>query len=164
MDGKIPKVPYGGYRGGPSLLLKDRWTHVAVVWGPSRNAEVIWGQYGAKSITSQTRQKKMELMIYVNGRKAPQSYNNHPVPADGEFFNPMSTLVIGGVGDTNRLDAAIDNLRLSDIQRYWDDFTPPPRECDFGVDPHTRALLLFNGNLDAAGFDLKEPLKGVVKE
>ena len=164
MDGKIPKVSFGGRRNGPSMLLRDRWTHVAVVWGPSRTAEVIWGQYGAKSITSQTRQKRMNLIIYVNGKKSPQGYNNHPVPAEGEFFLPIRTLVVGGVGHKNRLDAAIDNLRLSDVQRYWEDFTPPPRECEFTVDPHTRALFLFNGNLEGRGHVLKDPLVGVVKE
>ena len=163
-DGKIPQAPFGGHRLGPSMLLKDRWTHVAIVWGPTRAAEVIWGQYGAKSITSQTRGKKLDLTVYVNGKRAAQSYINHPIPADGQVFLPLPYLAVGGLGETNRLDAAIDNLRLSTVQRYSEDFAPSARECEFGLDPQTRALFLFNGSLQGTGAGLGEPLIGLVKE
>jgi hypothetical protein len=46
------------------------------------------------------------------------------------------------------IDAAYDELRLSDIERYTNDFTPPARDRELELDEHTRALFHFNGNLD----------------
>ena len=80
------------------------------------------------------------------------------------YFLPLPYLAVGGLGETNRLDAAIDNLRLSTVQRYSEDFAPSARECEFGLDPQTRALFLFNGSLQGTGAGLGEPLIGLVKE
>ena len=41
---------------------------------------------------------------------------------------------------------AIDELRVSDIQRYRADFRPPPRDVVVEADRHTRALFRFEGD------------------
>jgi len=44
------------------------------------------------------------------------------------------------------IDAAVDELRVSDIQRYLTDFEPS-RKAEFELDEHTRALFHFNADL-----------------
>ena len=45
------------------------------------------------------------------------------------------------------LDGVVDELRISDVQRYQGAFTPPPRAGEWELDEHTRALCRFNGDL-----------------
>ena len=94
--------------------------------------------------------------VGTRGRYARRSYR--PVSANGQAFKPPRYWTIGGVGKDNRIDAAIDNLRLSDVRRYTHEFVPPPRESEFRVDAHTRLLLLFNGTVEAVTAGSAEPV------
>jgi hypothetical protein len=58
----------------------------------------------------------------------------------------------------------VDELRVSDVQRYSGDFTPPPRDAEFAVDGHTRALFHFNGNATGEAFGHQGPLPAKVVE
>ena len=46
----------------------------------------------------------------------------------------------------HHIDAAVDELRVSDVQRYLKDFEPS-RKAELELDEHTRALFHLNGNL-----------------
>ena len=56
------------------------------------------------------------------------------------------------------IDAAYDELRLSDIARYAQDFTPPARDRELDLDKHTRALFHFNGSIDGQSHGHDDPL------
>ena len=58
---------------------------------------------------------------------------------------------------------AVDELRISDVQRYWEDFTPPYRDRELRLDKHTRALFHFNGSLDGESFGHTGPVPAQVK-
>jgi len=102
-----------------TLFFRDRWVHVAWVWG-KRSA------------------------IFVNGRLGSQQAPR----LSGPPLGGMSSFVLGHTRAERNIDAAIDEFRISDIERYTADFAPPPRDREFVLDEHTRALFHFNGNVD----------------
>ena len=61
------------------------------------------------------------------------------------------------------IDAAIDELRVSDSLRYTADFAPPPMDRELPCDADTRALFHFNGNLNGESSATDEPLAGAMK-
>jgi hypothetical protein len=65
-------------------------------------------------------------------------------------------------GLTN-LDMAIDELRISGIRRYKNDFVPPSRDEEFKLDEHTRALFHFNGNSQGESYGQSEHVTGMIK-
>ena len=73
--------------------------------------------------------------------------------------NMPKTLTLSRKGYSQEI--AFDELRISDIQRYTKDFTPPTKE--FTVDEHTRALFHFNGNMDGQSFGQTGALPASVK-
>ena len=79
-------------------------------------------------------------LLFINGRNGgyggQSNWGGIHQPAD-----TPQTLVLEGAETT------YDELRISDVPRYWEDFTPPPRDKEFAVDEHTRALFHFNGSV-----------------
>lgn len=84
----------------------------------------------------------LQTLLFVDGKRGgPHSAAYRKTePA----FAPTALLLA-------RLNAAYDELRLSDVPRYTSDFTPPARDRELEVDEHTRALLHFNGDLRCVG-------------
>jgi hypothetical protein len=97
---------------------KGEWVHVAVVWGK-------------------------KLAIYVDGKLGKQK----PAAMDHPPIRPIKELVLGHTRAQHNSDAAFDELRISDVERYTEEFTPPGRDKEFEVDEHTRALFHFNGDV-----------------
>jgi hypothetical protein len=52
--------------------------------------------------------------------------------------------LVSGAG----FDGEMDELHISDVMRYTDDFTPPRRDQEMRADEHTRALFHFNWTLE----------------
>ena len=121
-DGPSKRITFGCSR-GRLILERDRWIHIAVVWGQR-------ARFGRKVL-------KMDL--YVDGKlRNTTHYPNRPnAPAD------RPTAFFFGRHDWGApIQAAVDELRVSGVQRYADDFVPPRME--FAVDEQTRALFHFN--------------------
>lgn len=122
------------------------WVHIAWVWGPRDGIKARDPGYNTRP-----QENVLIAQVYVNGRRG-QHYNyawkdNRPA------FEPVSMMMYNLAG-------AIDELRLSSVQRYTDDFTPPARDDTFQPDEHTRLLLHFDGDLAgySAGFDGEPPV------
>ena len=116
------------------------WVHVAYVWGRRNNMRYYPSTY-------KTGDNVLTGELYINGRlgnsgKAVSGKESH-------LSGPMIYLSIGLIhGDKlGPLDAAIDELRVSDIQRYRTEFQPPSRNEELRADAHTRLLMHFNGDL-----------------
>ena len=104
------------------------WTHIAYTW------DIKEGEKGTEG----------ECAIFVNGKKLPYkgaSYGVKPLTGQQKIklLDKETDIVLGP------FEGSMDNLRLSDIVRYKEDFTPvktPP-----AMDTNTRVLFLFDGNL-----------------
>ena len=123
-----------------TILERDKWRHIAWVWGPERKA--VW--------TKGAKREYLGLRVFVDGKLGRHyAYSREGfLPAD----LPKS-LWIGG-----EADAAYDELRVSDVRRYTSDFTPPSRDRELQLDKHTRALFHFNGDLKGASYGHTGPL------
>lgn len=129
-----------------TVFNANEWVHIAWVWGPRDGIRARDPGYNTRP-----QENVLIAQLYVNGRRG-QHFNyawKDNVPA----FEPTSLTMYG-------LDAAVDELRLSSVQRYMDDFTPPARGARFEADEHTRLLLHFDGELsgEGAGFRGEAPL------
>ncbi len=115
-----------------SLLERGRWHHLAYVWGPREDARYhpARTEFGEDVLT---------VRIYLNGKYL-GSKANRQSGQNSRMTGPMRFLSFSASG------IALDELRVSDIQRYEDDFKPPPRDQELGKDAHTRVLYHFNGN------------------
>ncbi len=112
-----------------TLMEREEWVHLAYVWGlrPAR------GPHGEPL-------SLLNLEIFCNGRSVRKTVfaNGH----DGVLpKGAPSHLALGP------LDGVVDELRISDVQRYQGAFTPAPRAGEWELDEHTRALCRFNGDL-----------------
>ncbi|MDP6114539.1 MAG: hypothetical protein QGG53_21970 [Planctomycetota bacterium] len=125
-DGPMRRVTMRAYR--RTVIERGRWSHIAWVWGRQEQA----------SFTGTSRSKVLTARLFVNGRAGMQySYRwEGQLPAD----RPKQFSLSG------KIDAAYDELRLSDVQRYTADFIPPSRDGELRLDEHTRALFHFNGD------------------
>ena len=121
-----------------TVFSANEWVHVAWVWG-WRNGVI------PHTVRYHTKPQDDVLIteIYVNGRKG-QNYG----------YRWMKDLIVEvpHLLELKDLDGAVDELRVSDIQRYTGDFTPPGRNAESKIDEHTRALFHFNGNLVGRGY------------
>jgi len=110
-----------------TVIERDQWLHVALVWGPREHVTA-----GRKS------EQVLALRVFVNGKLG---QCQHPIFLNARPKRAPNRLVLGP-----QLDACLDNLRISDVQRYTADFSPSLRPLE--LDAHTRALFSFDGNLD----------------
>jgi len=130
-DGPSKRITFGCGR-SRLILDRDRWIHIAAVWGQR-------ARFGRKVL-------KMDL--YIDGKLRNTSHfpNRPNAPAD------RPTAFFFGRDDwAAPVQAAFDELRVSDVQRYTDDFEPPRIELD--VDVHTRALFHFNGSVEGKSYE-----------
>ncbi|MCD6359673.1 MAG: hypothetical protein J7M38_02340 [Armatimonadetes bacterium] len=143
-DGPKKRITMRTYR--RTVFEANEWVHVAWVWGPRDHTRA----------GHETRLCDNVLVteIYINGRRGQQwGYRwKDNKPADLPSFLHMY-----------QLDAAVDELRISDIQRYREDFEPPSRDAEFALDEHTRALMHFNGDLSVESYGLAGTAEAVVK-
>jgi hypothetical protein len=144
----------------PSTFFeKEQWVHIACVWGQRNNIETVPGD-------SHFRDHVVTGEIYVNGRLgARPNWGKRNSGQNSCLVGPMRYLQIGlqHAGLAN-LDIAIDELRISDVQRYKNDFKPPSRDEEFKVDEHTRALFHFNGNLEGECWGAGDKPKGKIEK
>ncbi len=124
-----------------TIFERGAWTHVAWSWGP----EIIYGPHREKI-------NLMTMRIFVNGRGRKMVIWRSA--ADALALGLPQTLVL------DPLQGAVDELRISDIQRYREDFAPPARERALAMDEHTRALFHFDGNLEGRSHGASAPAAG----
>ncbi len=127
-----------------AIFERGEWTHVAWSWGP----EINYGPHREKL-------NLMTMRIFVNGRGRKMVIFR--TAADALALGVPHTLVL------DPLQGAVDELRISDMQRYREDFVPPARERAFAMDEHTRALFHFDGNLEVQSHGAAAPAAGSLK-
>jgi len=127
-----------------TVFEPGEWTHVAWVWGKEDGITPRNPPYHTK-----VRDEVLIARIFVNGKQGSNTgyrwYGNDPV-------HMPTALSIGRYYASANIDAAVDELRVSDVQRYTSDFVPS-RETEFELDEHTRALFHFNGDLGGASWE-----------
>ena len=110
------------------MIESGVWTHIAWVWGPETIASF-----------KDTRQiKVLTAKVFVNGKLG--LHYAYRVEGQRAAHRPEALWL------TDELGSAYDELRVSDVPRYTKDFVPP-RDQEFELDEHTRALFHFNGEL-----------------
>jgi len=107
-----------------TVFEAGQWVHVAWVWG-MRDASTHRG--AAKLLFTQLFVAGRPGTAYVFRREKPPATMPKALR-----FGPA-------------FDGAIDDLRVSDVQRYTGPFEPPTRDRELRVDEHTRALFHFDG-------------------
>jgi len=112
-----------------TLFERNEWVHLAWAWGP----RVTRGPHNEK-ITL------MAMGVYVNGRG--KRWTIFRSAADALPQGNPKAMVLGP------LRGAVDELRVSDVQRFSENFSPPPRHREFRTDANTRALFHFDGSLE----------------
>jgi hypothetical protein len=134
-----------------TIMQGGEWLHAAWVWGEIETVYVGTMKF-----------KCLYTRIYINGKAGSQWMNSSAIAfRGGKLLYPPKNLTLGGRGYANEI--AFDELRISDIQRYTNDFTAPVREKEFEMDEHTRALFHFNGNLNGQSFGVANPFQGQIK-
>jgi len=116
-----------------TVFSGGEWVHIAWVWGPRDGIRARDPGYNTRP-----QENVLIAQLYVNGRMG-QHFNyawKDNVPAGVPVSFTMYSLA-----------AAIDELRLSDVQRYTEDFAPPARDTRFEPDEHTRTLMHCDGDL-----------------
>ena len=84
---------------------------------------------------------KTVARVFVNGKQGTHSVSGNRPPITAK----PRALMLGW-------DAAFDELRVSDVPRYKEDFRPPSRERELRLDKHTRALFHFDGDLRGVSY------------
>ena len=133
-DGKWKTGTIRCYR-RPTLIERDKWVHIAWTWSREHNR-----QHGFTSL---------RMFIYVDGRAGP-CYGN---AARYSHMTGLTTLL------ALHPSAAYDELRISDMRRYHQDFDPPSRKRELEMDQHTRALFHFNGDVAGESASVEEPIE-----
>ena len=121
-----------------TAFAANEWVHIAWVWGP-RDGIV------PQTVPYHTKPQNNVLVaeLYVNGlRGQHNNYRNYEA-----FIPAIPTLL--SIYD---LEGAVDELRISSVQRYTGDFEPLSRDEEFEVDEQTRLLMHFNGSLDCESY------------
>ena len=139
-DGLAKRSTLRRYR--RTIFEPGEWTHVAWVWG-LRDGIVP----GNPPYHTKAQKDVLISAIFINGQQGSNTgyrwYKNLPVEMP-------TSLEIGRSYASANIDALVDELRISDVQRYTSDFKPS-RESELEVDEHTRALFHLNGDLAGQG-------------
>lgn len=134
-----------------TVFEPGRWTHIAWVWGKEDGIVPVNPPYHTK-----VQDDVLIARIFVNGKQGSNTgyrwYGNEPA-------NMPTVLNIGRHYASANIDAAVDELRISDVQRYLSDFEPS-RETEFELDEHTRALFHLNGSLQGESWQCDGELLG----
>ena len=118
-----------------TIFERDKWAHLAWVWGLREMP------------THRGRKALLCTQLFVNGQPGrPYEFLREEPPNDRPTAFRIGPLI----------DAAIDELRISDVQRYTEPFRPPARETEFRLDEHTRALFHFNGDVKGQSYGYAE--------
>jgi hypothetical protein len=104
------------------------WVHLAWVWGPYPKNQIIAN------------------CVFINGKSNGFGYGGNRESGFLQWQGNQPRDLPKTLMITGDIEAAYDELRISDVPRYWADFTPPARDKEFQLDEHTRALFHFNGN------------------
>jgi len=127
-----------------AVFERQEWVHVAWVWGP----QVTYGPHKEEL-------NLMTIGVYINGRGRHRTMFRNYV--DALPLGTPQTMTLGPV------QGAVDDLRISDVQRYTGEFGAPRRDRALRLDEHTRALFHFDGTLEGeARTDGSRP-EGVVQ-
>ncbi|MBT5606582.1 MAG: hypothetical protein HN742_30365 [Lentisphaerae bacterium] len=125
------------------------WTHVAWVWGNEDGLVPRNPPYSTK-----VRDDVLIARIFINGKQGSNTgyrwYGNEPAHMPTELY-------IGRKYESSNIDGLVDELRVSDVQRYSRDFEPS-RKSDFELDEHTRALFHFDGDIEGESWECEDPL------
>jgi hypothetical protein len=132
------------------ILQAGEWLHLAWVWGETETT--TWDSKG-KPV------KIPFASLFINGILGEGGSYKTARLAGCFPANMPKALALGSREHAN--DMAYDELRISDAQRYTNDFIPPAKE--FTVDEHTRVLFHFNGNGDGTGYGQTAPVMGELK-
>jgi hypothetical protein len=113
---------------GRKFFKAGQWYHLAATWQLNQRKRSTQGQFN----------------MFVDGAPVSRQDRNSPslpVPLDGnEPFRLKETdesIVLGP------MDGSIEQLRVSDVARYQEGFTPPEKIT--AADRHTRVLFLLDG-------------------
>ncbi len=138
-----------------TVFEPGRWTHVAWVWGKEDGIVPGNPPYHTK-----VHDDVLVARIFVNGKQGSTTgyrwYGNEPAHMPTE-------LNIGRHYASANIDATVDELRVSDVQRYLLDFEPS-RKTEFELDEHTRALFHFNGDLQGESWEYEDDLPATLTE
>ena len=136
-----------------TIFEPGEWVHVAWVWGQEDG--IIPGN---PPYHTKVRDNVLVARLFINGTQGSTTgyrwYKNQP-------RDMPVRLDIGRNYATANIDAAVDELRVSDVQRYREDFVPQ-RGIEFVPDEHTRALFHFNGDLAGESWGVDEKIAGVL--
>lgn len=146
-DGPCRRQSMRAYR--QTILESGEWVHLAWVWGPRDISD----------FTQNKAMKSMTAVIFINGKIGKQYSYGGRFWAGHSAADQPKTLELG-----NGIEAAYDELRISDIQRYLEEFTPPARDRELALDKNTRALFHFNGNAQGQSLPTAgAPVLGIIK-
>lgn len=115
-----------------TLFERNRWVHLAFVWGHRKDV-----RYHPRRL--RFGEKVLTVRAYVDGKYLTSGGNRHS-GQNSYMKGALNSVLLTPSG------IAMDELRISDIQRYKEDFKPPSRDEELKVDRHTRVLYHFNGD------------------
>lgn len=115
---------------GGKPLMQNEWLHFAVCW--DTDDKQGW-----------------RAAMYLDGKQKYAFGLHHPHERERSFkrFMPVMSDNPDAIWLTGRLNAAYDELRISDVVRYPDNFTVPARGAAV-ADDHTLLLMHFDENVD----------------
>ena len=118
-----------------TLFESGRWVHVAWTWGVRHDLSTRGGRAALKA----AEQGVLIQRIYIDGKAGKFTPDN--IAGNRPLFAPIR------LRTSSAVDGAIDELRISRVMRYRDDFELPTRKRPFEVDEDTLGLWHFDGNL-----------------
>ena len=138
------KNPYGSH--ARLYPRAGEWLHIAATWDVRHTTR----EYDPKQFSRETR----FFIVFINGKRywrtwsfpdRLKSYIGRSFAKNYDLSDIPEWVVVGPGNGT------FDELRISDIVRYREDFSPPT--TPFTTDEHTRVLMHFDGSPGAVGKD-----------
>ena len=135
------KRVYEFTKSAPVKLAAGKWTHFAVTWSKSGAAVFVDGK---KVLSDPVTVRPADTVFKNQGRLAKNNIAEYTcIGADGHrYFD-----IYNGTINNNYFKGAADELRVSKVVRYKDNFTPAK---EFAVDKDTCALFSYEKNFDGA--------------